>query len=119
MQFTPSHEWIVCSDQIATVGITAYAQKELGEIVYIELPKAGTSINKGDELAILESTKAAADVYSPISGEVVEVNALLQQDCANLNLSPEKQGWICKIKMSNPTELSDLMDKKKYLVLIG
>ncbi|MBM3207036.1 MAG: glycine cleavage system protein GcvH [Chlamydiae bacterium] len=119
MYFTPSHEWIICNDDIATIGITSYAQSELGEIVYVELPKIGSNIEKGQELAILESTKAAADVYSPVSGKIIELNTTLIDDCSKINSSPESAGWICKIQLSNPSDLTDLMDRKNYLVLIG
>lgn len=114
MRFTPSHEWIVCEKNIASVGITLFAQKELGEVVYIELPKVGKKVKKGQELAVLESTKAAADVYSPVTGEVVEVNAALSSSCDPINASPEKEGWICKIKMDDQSELVDLMDATGY-----
>jgi glycine cleavage system H protein len=114
MHFTPSHEWIKVHDDIGTVGITFYAQKELGEVVYVELPAVGKKIKKGQELAVLESTKAAADIYAPVSGEIVEVNKTLEDNCDPINSSPEKEGWLCKIKLDDMAELSDLIDKDKY-----
>lgn len=119
MQFTPSHEWIVCNGDIATIGITLYAQKELGEIVYVELPSVGASIKKGEEMAVLESTKAAADIYSPVTGIVIEINNELANDCVRINRSPEKEGWICKIQMQDSSEVSSLISKEQYQKLIG
>jgi glycine cleavage system H protein len=117
MHFTPSHEWIICDKDIGTVGITLFAQQELGEVVYIELPKVGSKVAKGQEIAVLESTKAAADIYSPVTGEVVEVNPLLSSSCGVINTSPERDGWICKIKIEDIKELSDLLDDKSYRTL--
>jgi glycine cleavage system H protein len=114
MHFTPSHEWIKIHDDIGTVGITLYAQKELGEVVYVELPTIGKKVKKGQELAVLESTKAAADIYAPVSGEIVEVNTELEDNCDRINSSPESEGWLCKIRLDNIAELADLIDHKKY-----
>lgn len=118
MHYTPSHEWIVCESDVGTIGITLYAQKELGEVVYIELPVVGKEIQRGEEIAVLESTKAAADIYSPVSGEIIEINQSLMDDCDKINKSPEKDGWLCKIKLSNTAELSDLMKDTQYKDLI-
>lgn len=116
MKFTESHEWVELNQgrDIATVGVTNYAQKELGEIVYVELPEIGKEVKAGAEAAVLESTKAAADVYAPISGIIVEVNKLLSSTSELVNQSPEKDGWIFKIKMTHPEELNRLMDAEKY-----
>ncbi len=119
MQFTPSHEWIVCQADIGTIGITLYAQKELGEIVYIELPAVGKQIKKGEEMAVLESTKAAADIYSPVTGLIIEINQELVEDCSKLNRSPEKEGWICKIQMEDLSEVNALISSEEYQTLIG
>ncbi|MCX6989016.1 MAG: glycine cleavage system protein GcvH [Chlamydiae bacterium] len=119
MQFTPSHEWIVCQADIGTIGITLYAQKELGEIVYIELPAVGKQIKKGEEMAVLESTKAAADIYSPVTGLIIEINQELVEDCSKLNRSPEKEGWICKIQMEDLSEVNALISSEEYQILIG
>lgn len=114
MKFTETHEWIEVSDGIGTVGVSNYAQKELGDVVYVELPQVGKNIQAGDEVAVLESTKAAADVYSPVSGTIVETNTALTSASEMVNKSPEKEGWIFKIKLTSPQELDKLMNDKDY-----
>ncbi len=115
MKFTDSHEWIEMETaEIARMGISFYAQKELGDIVYVELPISGRTINAKQEVAVLESTKAAADVYSPVSGTIIEVNSKLSNAPELINQSPEKEGWICKIRLSNPAELDLMMDESAY-----
>jgi glycine cleavage system H protein len=114
MKYSETHEWIDVKGQIGTVGITDYAQNQLGEIVYVELPEVGTGVDKGEEVAVLESTKAAADVYSPVSGVVVEVNKELNEASELVNQSPIKNGWLFKIKLTDPDELDDLMDEDDY-----
>lgn len=115
MKFTDSHEWIeVEGSGIAKMGVTQFAQKELGDIVYVELPMTGRKVNAGQELAVLESTKAAADVYSPATGTIVEVNNQLTSHPELINQSPEESGWIVKMELSNPAELDLLMDKQAY-----
>ncbi len=114
MKFSETHEWIEVKEDIGTVGVSNYAQKELGDIVYVELPKVGKHVNAGEEAAVLESTKAAADVYSPVSGTIVEVNTSLAAASDTVNKSPEKEGWLFKIKLSSPQELDKLMDEKEY-----
>lgn len=111
MRFTQSHEWI---DQQGTVGISAYAQKELGEIVYIQLPKIGQLVKAGQEVCVLESTKAAADVYSPLSGKVIAINEAIAQNPSLINRSPESEAWLYRIEPSNPKELDSLMTKEDY-----
>jgi len=118
MKFTSTHEWIDTANHIATIGITDYAQKELGDIVYVELPKVGSQLKAGEEAVVLESTKAAVDLYSPLSGEVIEVNQTLREKPENINLSPSKQGWLFKIRISNPKEVDQLMDETAYNDLI-
>lgn len=117
MKFTESHEWIEtnATKDIGTVGVTHYAQKELGEIVYVELPGVGKQVKAAAEAAVLESTKAAADVYSPVSGTIVEINQQLSATPELVNNSPEKEGWLFKIKLSNPSELNALKDRDAYL----
>lgn len=110
MKYTKTHEWIEIHDGIGTVGITEYAQKELGEIVFVELPTVGKQIEAGKEIAVLESTKAAADLYSPVSGEIVEVNSRLSQESDLINQSSEKEGWIYKIKLNDLAEYEALSD---------
>lgn len=114
MKFTETHEWIDVKDGIGTVGISNYAQKELGEVVFVELPKVGKKVKRGEEAAVLESTKAAADVYSPVSGTIVEVNLNLKTASETINQSPEKEGWIFKIKLDSLKELDELMDTNNY-----
>ncbi len=116
MKFTESHEWIELegNDNVAAVGVTDYAQKELGEIVYVELPEVGKTVKGGEEAAVLESTKAAADVYSPASGMIVAVNERLKSNSELINHSPEKEGWIFKLKLTNPGELKNLLEGTAY-----
>jgi len=110
MKYTKTHEWIKLENDIGTVGITEYAQKELGEIVYAELPTVGKEVIAGKEVAVLESTKAAADLYSPVTGEIVEVNSNLSQNTGLINSSPLTDGWIYKIRLKNPQEYEQLSD---------
>lgn len=112
MKFTDTHEWIVVKDGVGIVGVTQYAQKELGDIVYVELPKIGSEVKRGQEAAVLESTKAAADVYSPVSGKIVEVNLVLKDTSELVNSSPEKEGWLFKLALSDPQEFDSLSDKE-------
>lgn len=114
MKFTETHEWILVEKNIGTVGVTEYAQKELGDIVYVELPEVGKKVASGDEAAVLESTKAAADIYAPASGTIIAVNEALSQKSELINQSPEENGWIFKIELSKPEELDALMDKTAY-----
>lgn len=115
MKFTESHEWIEVTGEIGIVGISQHAQKELGEIVYVELPEVGQTVQAGKEAAVLESTKAAADVYSPVSGIIQSVNKNLNAAPDLVNRSPQKDGWIFTIKVINPDELNDLMAESAYL----
>lgn len=119
MKYTDSHEWILLKGKVGLIGISQYAQEELGEIVYIELPKVGRKINAGEEIAVLESTKAAADIYSPVSGTIIEVNEALKQDPDLLNRFPEKEGWLLKIELSDLSELDTLLGNQEYYQLIS
>ena len=120
MKFTDSHEWIeIETDEIARIGITTYAQKELGDIVYVELPIVQKQVNAKQEVAVLESTKAAADIYSPVSGTIVEINTKLNNTPELINQSPEQEGWIYKIRLSNPAEIDLLMDDKEYQAMLN
>ncbi len=119
MKFTESHEWISVEAGIGTVGITQPAQVELGEVVHLELPVIGKSVKAGEEVAVLESTKAAADIYSPVSGEIVEINRDLVNFVEKINRSPELEGWLFKIKLTNPAELDRLLDHEQYLALMS
>lgn len=119
MKYTESHEWIDIEGSIGRVGITKYAQKELGDIVHAELPRIGSMIEVGDEVVVLESTKAAADIYSPVSGKIVAVNDRVKEDLSIINQDPEGDGWLFQIKLSDRTELEVLYDEKQYLQLVG
>jgi glycine cleavage system H protein len=112
--FTKEHEWIKVDGDIATVGITDHAQEQLGDIVFAEVPEAGRSLNKGQEAAVVESVKAASDVYAPISGVVTEGNAKVADDPSIVNSDPEGEGWFFKLKLLNPTELDGLMGESDY-----
>lgn len=118
MKYTDSHEWIELQGPVGTVGVTYHAQKELGDIVFVELPTVGKTVKKGLEVAVLESTKAAADVYSPLSGTILEVNEKLKEEAGLINVSPEKEGWLYKIKLSDPAEMDKLLDLSEYQLLI-
>ena len=115
LKYAGSHEW-VCVDEsgVATVGISDHAQEALGDIVFVELPEVGTDVNAKDEVAVVESVKAASDIYSPISGEVLEVNAELLDAPETVNSSPYELGWFYKIKVSEEAELDELMDAEAY-----
>jgi len=114
MKFTDTHEWIDVRDGVGIVGVTDYAQRELGDIVYVELPKVGSVVKKGEEAVVLESTKAAADVYSPVSGKIIEVNLALNNASELVNKSPEKDGWLFKLEPSNPKEADSLLNREDY-----
>lgn len=118
MKFTESHEWIRLENGIGTVGITDHAQKELGQVVYIELPAIGKQVKAGQEVAVLESTKAAADIYSPVSGEIVDINQKLGDFIHQINASAEKDGWLFKIKLSDRAEMENLLKREEYLELV-
>ncbi len=117
--FTESHEWLQLKGHVGTVGITDYAQNELGEIVFIELPKVGDKVMAGQELCVLESTKAAADVYAPVSGKIVAVNDLLRTTPSLINRAAEKEAWLFQIELTHPKELDHLLNEKHYLALIN
>lgn len=119
MYYSPSHEWMTLEGNIGTVGITDHAQKELGEIVFVELPKLGETFEMGREICVLESTKAAADVYSPVSGKVVAINKEVKLHPNQINHDAESTGWLFKIELMNNDELEFLLDKEKYLELIS
>lgn len=112
--FSEDHEWIEVDGDIATVGITDYAQEQLGDIVFVELPEEGKTFEKGDDAAVVESVKAASDVYAPVSGEVVEANGALEEDPALVNSDAEDEGWFFKLRLSAPDELKSLMTESAY-----
>ncbi|MBI5149477.1 MAG: glycine cleavage system protein GcvH [Candidatus Omnitrophica bacterium] len=113
--YTKEHEWVNIEDGIATVGISDYAQEALGDITFVELPKAGDEVEQFEEFASVESVKAANDIFSPISGKVIEVNKNLDSDPGLINRSAYEKGWIAKIKISDPEETSNLMTAEEYL----
>ena len=113
-RYTDSHEWIAIEGDIGTVGITEYAKNELGEVVYLELPEVGRSVSKGDDSVVLESTKAAADVYAPVSGKIMEINEKLLEAQDALQESPEKEGWLYKILLADRKEFESLMNEEEY-----
>jgi glycine cleavage system H protein len=112
--FTEDHEWIEVDGDTATIGITEYAQSQLGDIVFVEGPGAGTQLAKGKEAAVVESVKAASDVYSPVSGTVAEGNSALEDDPALVNTAPESDGWFFKLTIADTSEFDGLMDEAKY-----
>ena len=117
--YTDEHEWIDVEDDIATVGITDYAQGQLGDIVFIELPEIGALIEQGKDAAVVESVKAASDVYAPITGEITEVNPALEDDPALVNSAPEDEGWFFKMTISDEGELEALMDEDGYKAFVA
>lgn len=118
LYFTQDHEWISVEGDTATVGITDYAQAQLGDVVFVEVPPAGTVVDKGKEAAVVESVKAASEVYAPVSGTVTEGNAALEGDPALVNTAPESDGWFFKLTLSDPSELDGLMDEAGYKAFV-
>ena len=117
--FTDEHEWIEVSEGTATVGITDYAQGQLGDIVFVEVPEPGRELAKGGEAAVVESVKAASDVYAPVSGTVTEGNAALVDDPSLVNSDPEGTGWFFQIQLTHPSELEGLMDEAAYKAFVA
>ncbi|ODT70556.1 MAG: glycine cleavage system protein H [Pelagibacterium sp. SCN 63-23] len=113
-KFTPDHEYIRVEGEIGVVGISTYAQDQLGDVVFVELPSVGKVVKKGDEAAVVESVKAASEIYAPVSGEVVEVNSLLTSEPGMLNTDPENGGWIFKLKIADAGEVDSLLDDAAY-----
>ncbi len=112
--YTQDHEWIETDGDTGTVGITDFAQEQLGDVVFVELPEAGKIITRGGEAAIVESVKAASEVYSPVTGEIISSNSALNEDPSLVNTAAESSGWFFKIKISNPDELKGMMDDSAY-----
>ncbi|MBN8996694.1 MAG: glycine cleavage system protein GcvH [Rhizobiales bacterium] len=113
-RYTREHEWIRLEGGVATMGITPYAQEQLGDIVFVDLPEVGKKLAKGDEAAVVESVKAASEVYAPIAGEVIEVNSALTDSPGMVNESADGAGWFLKLKPANPGEVEALMDEAAY-----
>ncbi|GAB2176112.1 glycine cleavage system protein GcvH [Dongia sp. agr-C8] len=114
IRYTKEHEWVLVDGDTATVGISPYAQEQLGDVVFVELPEVGKKIEKGKEMAVVESVKAASEVYAPVSGEVAEVNNALTDAPATVNEDALGKGWFAKIKLANKGELDGLMDEAAY-----
>ena len=114
MRFTKDHEWVELSDDVATVGITAYAASQLGDLVFVELPDVGRRVTQGQGFAVVESVKAASDVYAPISGEVTEVNPALSGKPETVNEDAQGSGWFAKIRVADPAQVEALMDSAAY-----
>jgi len=119
LRYNSSHEWIRLEGEIATVGITDHAQEELTDVVFVELPAVGRAVDAGDPTAVVESVKAASDIYAPIAGEVVEVNPAVEAEPALVNTDPYGNGWLFKLRVKNPAELAALLDAAAYTALIG
>ena len=117
--FTEDHEWIRVENGVAIVGITDYAQEQLGDLVFVELPEAGRQLKKGDAAVVVESVKAASDVYAPADGEITESNAALSSDPALVNSAATGDGWLWKMKLADEGQLSGLMDEAAYKKLVG
>jgi glycine cleavage system H protein len=113
-RFTQSHEWIRLEDKMATVGITKFAAEQLGDVVYVELPKPGCTIAAGGEIAVVESVKAASEIYAPVSGEIAEGNPSLADNPAKVNADPEGEGWFFKMRLKDSNELAKLMTRDQY-----
>ena len=118
-RYTKEHEWVQTAGDVGIVGITDHAQKELGDIVYVDLPKAGTRVEKGKPLGSVESVKAVSDIFAPVSGEVIEVNDVLTNKPETLNEDPHGVGWLVKIKLSVPGEIQQLLSAEDYQKYIG
>ncbi|MFZ5617516.1 MAG: glycine cleavage system protein GcvH [Pseudomonadota bacterium] len=114
VKYTKDHEWVRIEGATATVGISTHAAEQLGDVVFVELPAVGKKFKKGDDMAVVESVKAASDVYAPISGEVIEVNQAIVDDPAKVNGDPQGAAWFVKLKPSNPAEANELMDEAAY-----
>ncbi|MCG8493481.1 MAG: glycine cleavage system protein GcvH [Sneathiellales bacterium] len=118
IKYTEDHEWVSVDGDVATIGISDYAQQQLGDVVFVEVPEIGADLNKGDELAVVESVKAASEVYAPVAGEVLEVNEELEGTPSLVNDEALGQGWFAKIKISDASELDQLMDDNAYKAYI-
>ena len=119
LRFTKDHEWVRLDGDVATVGITDYAQSQLGDVVYVELPEIGRHVEQGKEAAVVESVKAASEVYAPVSGEVVEINEALAGEPGMVNADATGEGWFFKLRLADPKELDRLMDEAAYQRLVA
>ena len=114
LKFSKEHEWVRVEGDVGTVGITDYAQQQLGDVVFVEVPEVGRMVEKGGEIAVVESVKAASDIYAPVGGEVVEANGALADSPGDVNADPMGKAWFFKLKIANKSDLDDLMDEAAY-----
>jgi len=119
LKYTPSHEWARLEGDLVTVGVTDFAQDQLSDVVYVELPKPGKTVKRGDAFGVIEAVKTVSDLYAPVSGEIVEVNATLADHPGTVNQSPYDNGWMIKIRASDPKELESLLDPAAYQALVA
>jgi glycine cleavage system H protein len=119
IKYTEEHEWIIVEGDVAMIGITVYAQEQLGDVVFVELPAVGATFNKDEQAAVVESVKAAAEVYAPFDGEVVEVNDALEGNPGLVNTEPEGDGWFFKLKVTDASQLEDLLSTEAYLEFVA
>jgi glycine cleavage system H protein len=119
MGYTKDHEWVRVEGDTATIGITAYAAEQLGDVVFVELPEIGKALKKGEGAAVVESVKAASDVYSPVSGEVVEINGSLEENPQMVNEAAEADGWFVKLRIADTSEVDGLMDEAGYRAFVA
>jgi glycine cleavage system H protein len=114
VKYSSEHEWIRVEGDVGTIGISLYAQEQLGDVVFVDLPQAGRTVAKGESVAVVESVKAASDIYSPASGEVIEANAALAESPGDVNADPMGKGWFFRLRLGNPADLDGLMDQAAY-----
>ena len=114
MRYTKDHEWVSIDGDVATIGITRYAAEQLGDVVFVEVPEAGKALGKGDSFAVVESVKAASDVYAPVAGEVTEGNSVLSSAPETVNSDPEGEGWFARVRVSDASQFDSLMDRAAY-----
>ena len=119
LKFTEEHEWLQIDGDIATVGITEHATTQLGDLVFVELPAVGASFAKGDDAAVVDSVKAASEIYAPLDGEITEVNQAIADDPSIVNNDPQEAGWFFKMKLSDPSAAEALMDEAAYKAMVG
>ncbi len=119
LKYTKTHEWLSIEGDFATIGITHYAQAELTDVVFVDLPAIGKIVNQGEPVAVVESVKAASDIYAPISGEIIQTNSTLTQKPGLINTSPYTDGWLIKMKIFDPTQLQNLLSPQSYIELLG
>jgi len=118
LKYTPDHEWLMIENDTAVIGITPFAQEQLGDLVFVELPKPGSALKAGGGAAVVESVKAASEVYAPVDGEVVEANQRVVEDPTLINSDPTGAGWLFKIKVADPSQLENLLDEPSYRALV-